>query len=236
VQATSHQLSCGAPLRLFTDGRNVCTDARATAAARRVPRRIALIAALLFLTPAVASAGRLDLAWDPSPDTSVTGYVVYYGTAAGSYTQSVDVGNRTTYPLEGVIDGITYYLVVKAYNASGDFSAPSNEVRRSGVFSDDPLTAGVHVMRLTHLTELRARIDALRAARNLPATPWTAVVAGVSVIRAGDIGEMRTALHAVYLAAGRTPPLYTDPVLTPAWTRLKAAHIRELRAAVVALE
>lgn len=236
MQATSHQLSCGAPLGLFTDGRNVCIDAPATPRGRRVSLWLVLIVAALFLWPATASAGELDLAWDASPDPSVTGYLISYGTSSGVYTQSVDAGNHTTHTLQGVSDAITYYLIVRAYNAAGDFSPPSNEVRRTGVFADDPLTAGFHSIRLAHITELRARIDALRAARSLSATPWTGLVAGVSVIRAGDIGEMRSALHAVYLAAGRTPPAYTDSVITPGLTRIKAAHIRELRAAVLALE
>jgi hypothetical protein len=236
VQATSDRLYCGALSRFAGDGRNSCADERALSVSRRVPRLIALIVAAIFLAPVTASAGRLDLTWDPSPDTSVTGYVIYYGTAAGVYNQSVDVGNRVTYALEGVTEGITYYLVVRAYNAAGDFSPPSNEVRRLGLFSDDPLTPGLHVMRLAHLTELRARVDALRAARSLPAMPWTPVAAGATVIRAGDIGELRSALNAVYLALGRTPPFYTDPVIAPASTMLKATHIKELRAAVVALE
>jgi len=193
------------------------------------------MAVALLLAPAAASAARLDVAWDPSPDSSVTGYVIYYGTAAGIYDRSVDVGNRTTFSIDGVTEGLTYYLVVKSYNASRDYSLPSNEVRRLGVFSDDPLTPGVHAMRLAHLTELRARIDELRAAWNLSPMSWTAIGVGAPV-RAGDIGELRTALNAVYVAMHRTPPAYADGVIVPGSTRLKATHVIELRAAVVALE
>jgi hypothetical protein len=92
------------------------------------------------------------------------------------------------------------------------------------------------MMRLAHITELRVRINALRAARNLPAMSWTPTVAGATMIRTGAITELRSALNAVYVSLRKTPPAYTDPVLTPGSTMLKAVHIRELRAAVVALE
>ncbi|MBN2809787.1 MAG: fibronectin type III domain-containing protein, partial [Deltaproteobacteria bacterium] len=72
-------------------------------------------------------AGNLDLAWDPSTSTEVSGYRLYYGTTSKNYTESVDVGNVTTYLLTGLTDGETYYLAVTAYssNTESDFS---NEV------------------------------------------------------------------------------------------------------------
>ena len=47
--------------------------------------------------------------------------------------------------------------------------------------------------------------------------------------------ELRAALSEVYGAARVTPPSYTDSNLTTA-TTMKAAHVAELRAAVIALE
>jgi hypothetical protein len=191
----------------------------------------------LLIAPAAASAEQVTLAWDPSPDASVTGYVVYFGTASGVYSSSVDVLNQTRHIFESLTDGVTYYFVVRAYNAAGDFSPASNEARLVGSFSDHPLTAGVHVMRTVHITELRSRIDALRTGRGLPAASWTGTLSsGMTVIRAAHLAELRTALNAVYLAVGQTPPTYIDSVLTAGWTAIKAAHITELRAAVVALE
>ena len=57
----------------------------------------------------------------------------------------------------------------------------------------------------------------------------------VSTIRAIHITELRTALTAVYVAAGQAPPVFTDPTIIPGVTPLKAVHILELRAAVVSL-
>jgi len=83
---------------------------------------------LTFLTIPVCAAD-VTLAWDPSPTQGVTGYRLYYGTSSGTYNKNVDVKNVTTYKLTGLQDGVTYYFVVKAYNADSE-SAPSNEVAK----------------------------------------------------------------------------------------------------------
>ena len=76
-----------------------------------------------------ALAGQANLAWDP-PDisTDVTGYMIHYGTASGTYSQAIDVGNTTGYTVSNLIDGKTYYFAVTAYNAVGYESVYSNEV------------------------------------------------------------------------------------------------------------
>ena len=47
---------------------------------------------------------------------------------------------------------------------------------------------------------------------------------------------MRTALTAVFTARGLPAPAWTDPVITPGTTAIKAAHITELRTATLALQ
>ncbi len=81
-------------------------------------------------TPTTNSlTGQAKLAWDP-PDisTDVTGYMIHYGTASGTYSQAMDVGNTTSYTVSNLIDGQTYYFAVTAYNAVGYESVYSNEV------------------------------------------------------------------------------------------------------------
>ena len=83
------------------------------------------------LTPTTSfPAVQAKLAWDP-PDisTDVTGYMIHYGTEAGSYSQSIDVGNTTSYTVSNLIAGQTYYFAVTAYNNDvRDQSTYSNEV------------------------------------------------------------------------------------------------------------
>lgn len=69
------------------------------------------------------------IAWDPSPDSSVMGYNLYFGTVSGSYTDFINVSNLTCVTLAGFVPGTSYYLTVTAYDAFGSESLPSNEAR-----------------------------------------------------------------------------------------------------------
>lgn len=104
-------------------------------------------------------------------------------------------------------------------------------------FADDPLVAGVTGVKAVHVTELRGRIDALRARHGRPAFTWTdpALSPTVSPIRAQHVVELRMALGDAYTGAGLTPPTYTDPGLA-AGMAVKAIYVQELRAAVLALD
>ena len=86
---------------------------------------IAITFLLLFFTP--ADAAYLDLAWDANTEP-VAGYRIYYGTASREYVDSIDVGNTTTYLLDGLLEGVTYYIAVTAYDVYGNESDFSNEV------------------------------------------------------------------------------------------------------------
>ncbi len=105
-------------------------------------------------------------------------------------------------------------------------------------FTDHPVERGVTPVRAIHFRELRARIDALRAAAGRPPFQWTdpALTPGVTPIRGVHVTELRAALAEAYSAAGRPAPVYTDPVMTAGATAIRAAHLMELRAAVAALE
>jgi Concanavalin A-like lectin/glucanases superfamily/Fibronectin type III domain len=74
-------------------------------------------------------AGNINLAWDPSPSTGVGGYKLYYGSSSKTYSQNIDVGNKTSYTMTGLTDGATYYVSLKAYNTAKSIeSSYSNEV------------------------------------------------------------------------------------------------------------
>ena len=108
----------------------------------------------------------------------------------------------------------------------------------AGAFTDDPIQPGVTPIRAVHFTELRARIDALRAAAGLPRFAWTDPVlrAGATPVRLAHLLELRAALGAAYAAAGRAVPRWTDAAPAGGATPIRAAHLTELRAAVVGLE
>ena len=105
-------------------------------------------------------------------------------------------------------------------------------------FTDDPLVPGVTPVRAVHFTELRSRIDGLRAAAGLGRFAWTDPVLRPEVtrVRLVHLTELRSALGEAYAAAGRSAPQWTDAAPTEGTTPIRAVHLTELRAAVVALE
>ena len=60
----------------------------------------------------------------------LSGYKIYYGTASQQYTTTITVSNAglTTYVIDGLNTGTTYYFVVTAVTASGIESGLSPEV------------------------------------------------------------------------------------------------------------
>ena len=71
---------------------------------------------------------QITLTWDPNTETDLAGYDIYYGTSSGNYQSKTDVGNVTTYTVNGLNVGVTYYLTATAYNTQGLESGFSNEV------------------------------------------------------------------------------------------------------------
>ena len=95
-------------------------------------KRLFVIVFGLFLLVSFLSfnvhAAQVTLAWDPENDPDLAGYKVYYGTQSRSYSFYVDVGNSTTYLLNNLSGGTTYYIAVTAYETAGEESGYSNEV------------------------------------------------------------------------------------------------------------
>src|SRR5687768_7577422 len=81
---------------------------------------------------AMASAQTVPLAWDPVADPSVAGYVVYVGTQSGTYSETHDAGNRTSFSYVLGRTGPTYYFAVAAYSSSGAIGPRSAELRWTG--------------------------------------------------------------------------------------------------------
>lgn len=87
----------------------------------------------------------VTLAWDANPETDIVGYIVYYGSASRNYTNAVNVGNVTTNMVIGLVDGVTYFFAVTAYNTNGLESDFSDEVSCCGVGSAPSKVTGLAV-------------------------------------------------------------------------------------------
>jgi Fibronectin type III domain len=83
----------------------------------------------------VPAAGTASLQWNATASGNVVGYRVYWGTAPGSYQQAkgsgIGAGNTTSYTVQNLPAGSTYYFAVTAYDASGAESAYSTEASKT---------------------------------------------------------------------------------------------------------
>jgi fibronectin type 3 domain-containing protein len=102
------------------------------------------IVSFCSVCPQKAQAGQATLAWDASSPAGVIGYKLYYGTSSGNYSQSIDVGNSTSYTVSNLTDGQTYYFAAKAYDSAGNLSGYSNEASKT-ITSTAPATQSLTV-------------------------------------------------------------------------------------------
>jgi hypothetical protein len=104
------------------------------------------IALVLGLATA-SEAAKITLAWDPSPDPAVIGYLVIYSTVPGElpygtcsapptllgvcrseHPTVLDVKNLTTATVSDLADGQVYFFATRAYTAAGLVSQLSNVI------------------------------------------------------------------------------------------------------------
>jgi hypothetical protein len=105
------------------------------------------------------TGGKLILNWNASPPADeIDHYTVWWGTASGDYSSSVNALKKTTYTLSGLVDGTTtYHIALTATNTSGHTS----------VYSPDQ-TGVPHFVRgvrspefISSLTLAKAGVDAM---------------------------------------------------------------------------
>lgn len=94
---------------------------------------------IMLTMPRVAFPASVVLNWDPSPDADLAGYKVYYqanssvlpfvGTGATEGSAPINAGNTTTFTVDGLNPGSSYYFAVTAYNTVGLESVYSNIIK-----------------------------------------------------------------------------------------------------------
>jgi hypothetical protein len=73
------------------------------------------------------TGGKLNLSWNANGEPDLKSYTVWWGTAPGQYTQSGSAAKQTTYTLNNLTNGVTYYVAITATNTSDKTSAHSAE-------------------------------------------------------------------------------------------------------------
>lgn len=87
-----------------------------------------------LLFPLTLHSASVSLAWDAST-SSVTEYIVHYGTSPGAYTSHESAGMSLTKTISGLPDVFRYYFAVTAKTLDGE-SIMSNEINYRVEFSN----------------------------------------------------------------------------------------------------
>lgn len=82
----------------------------------------------VFLAVSLFAAQSVTLAWDPSVDTSVTSYVLYYGKASSVYGSRLNAGTNLITTVSNLASGTWFFVVTARDDRSSLESDPSNEV------------------------------------------------------------------------------------------------------------
>lgn len=110
--------------------------------------KIAIAVAVLILgsllmckADPTTNAPSVTVAWDVHPDQSVVGYKVFWGIASRTYTNNVQLLNRTNNSviIGGLVRATTYYFAATAFTDQGLESDYSNEA----TYATTPIPAPV---------------------------------------------------------------------------------------------
>ena len=128
---------------------------------------------------------------------------------------------------------VTIYLTS---SSGGIYGKPNAFVYLPTVFTDNSLQVGVTTVKVQHIYELRAAVNALRLVAGLGAASWTdlTLTPGNTLIKAVHITELRANLEAAAAVLGYAGGSYTDPVLSSGMP-IKRIHIEELRQRIRAI-
>jgi fibronectin type 3 domain-containing protein len=74
-----------------------------------------------------ADSSGVELTWNAIQNDGVVSYNIYYGTASGDYTESVNCGSTNEFIVHGLTAGQTYYFVVAPVDEYGNQGGYSSE-------------------------------------------------------------------------------------------------------------
>lgn len=188
---------------------------------------------VILITPVNFSATAISmtqaaLSWAAVPGAS--NYQVFRRSSGDGFTLiAMPIDNE--FLDTGLAAGTAYVYKVRAVDINNVTPDSVPDLASTIFFTDEPITQRQTLIRAVHITEIRDAINAVRAAAGSPAAEFEGEVAPGATIEADHIVEMRSLLDAARASLGLTAAVFADTGLGSG-TMIKAAHIRDLRAAV----
>jgi chitodextrinase len=136
VRRNGVQVATPATTSYADTGLSAATTYSYTVAARDAAGNISPYSTSVSVTtPPSPPSNSASLTWDAVTAPTLSGYRIYFGTAPGTYLQSlgqgISVGNVTAYTIAGLASATQYYFTVTAFDTLGVESPYSNEVFKS---------------------------------------------------------------------------------------------------------
>lgn len=182
------------------------------------------IAAPANVVATATSTTTVSVTWNAV--VNAASYEVYRSAGGGAYTL-VHSTTNLFFADTARTPSTTYLYKVRAL-ASGGAPSPDSAVDAATTIV---FTPGTYV-QLAHLTELRAAVNAFRAAAGLGASAFTDPSPTIATpIKAVHVNELRNALNSARAVIGLPALTYTDTPVTSGLL-MKAAHFQELRSGV----
>jgi hypothetical protein len=98
---------------------------------KRFSLAIPFLLGAFCLLASPAMAGTATVKWGASTDEDLAGYRVHYGTSSRNYQPAIPVGNVTSFSMNDLEEGTTYYFAVTSMDTSDNESGYSVEVSKT---------------------------------------------------------------------------------------------------------
>ncbi|MBV9493095.1 MAG: hypothetical protein JOZ54_02530 [Acidobacteria bacterium] len=177
--------------------------------------------------------GAIQLSWSAaSPPAGVRSYIIRRRYNSIGYRDYQTVSSSTHAAVDALTDPDTAYIYrVVVVDNNGIRSAESvPDVATTTVFTDDPVSAGVTLVKGIHVSQLRRAIDALR--RSASISPfWSSYTAPTGTVPAQHMIDMRSAMGAARSSLGLPAISYTTTNLL-AGSPILGSDFQQLRGGV----
>jgi hypothetical protein len=158
--------------------------------------------------------------------TGATSYKILRKSPGTAFVQ-ISTTTSTSFTDTTVAANTAYLYEIQAVNGGGTSAPSAPDLATTVIFTDDPLTPRVTVIKAIHLSQLRVAVNAVRALAGLGAGTYTDAATPGVIVKAIHITQLRNALDQALSALGLASGGYTDSVVPG--IVIKAVHFQELR-------